>query len=96
MTVAGVNCRPVCRTSERNERAEMMHSNSPSDRARAVFVARKEELDSLLDAYKDVRAGSGPRMLALLGESGVGKTRLVQEFFGKLSTQYDKAGADGF
>ena len=74
----------------------MTHSNSPSYRARAVFVAREQELNLLLGKYKDVMDGKGLRMLALLGESGVGKTRLVQEFFRKLSTQYDKPGSDGF
>jgi transcriptional regulator with XRE-family HTH domain/tetratricopeptide (TPR) repeat protein len=43
-----------------------------------VLVARTEEMEILLASIEAVEAGSG-RLLTLVGEPGVGKTRLVQE-----------------
>ena len=42
------------------------------------FVGRRKELDSLLDAYADARAGRGS-LVDLRGETGIGKSRLVHE-----------------
>jgi eukaryotic-like serine/threonine-protein kinase len=44
-----------------------------------VFVGRERELGDLRRGLDDARSGRG-RMLMLLGEAGIGKTRLAQEF----------------
>jgi len=43
------------------------------------FVGRDAELDQLRHALERVRAGQG-RLVALVGEAGVGKSRIIREF----------------
>jgi hypothetical protein len=74
----------------------MTPESTPYKRAQQAFVSRDREIDLLWKAFENVCAGSGPRILLLSGESGVGKTRLAQQFFNKLSTQYDAEGSAGF
>lgn len=45
---------------------------------RAELVGRREELATLIHAFERVRAGQG-RVVALIGEAGIGKSRLVDE-----------------
>jgi AAA ATPase domain len=60
-----------------------------SDRGwRHLFVARGEEMAWLQAAWREVKAGR-PRFLVLLADSGLGKTRLVQEFYRWLSRAED-------
>ncbi|MBH1943453.1 hypothetical protein I5L01_04320 [Erythrobacter sp. YJ-T3-07] len=47
-------------------------------------------------AYDRVAAGGGPEVEVVLGESGLGKTRLVQEFFARLSAGIDNEGDGGY
>jgi DNA-binding winged helix-turn-helix (wHTH) protein/tetratricopeptide (TPR) repeat protein len=47
------------------------------------FVGREEELQLLLGRWKRVRRGEGQHVL-LMGEPGMGKSRLVQEFQGRI------------
>lgn len=61
-----------------------------------LFCGRESELGELLAAYDRVAAGGGPEIAVLLGESGLGKTRLVQEFFARLSSGVDAAGESGY
>ena len=49
-----------------------------------------------MDAYDRVATGSGPEIAVVLGESGLGKTRLVQEFFARLSRGVDAEGEGGY
>ncbi len=51
------------------------------------FCGREEQLARLREAWGSVAGGEGPRTLVLLGESGFGKTRLVQEFYGWLAAE---------
>lgn len=44
-----------------------------------VFVGRDEELGLLLEVFDEVTAGQ-PRTVAVVGEAGMGKSRLVAEF----------------
>src|SRR2546427_9001593 len=44
-----------------------------------AFVGREHELSSLLAALDDATAGAG-RLVLLLGEAGIGKTRTAGEF----------------
>ena len=54
-------------------------SSDPSQRPANTFVGRQAELDSLAAGL--ARALSGiPQTFLLLGEAGIGKTRLVDEF----------------
>jgi tetratricopeptide (TPR) repeat protein len=61
-----------------------------------VFCGREPELGMLMQAWDRVAEQKGPELIVILGESGLGKTRLVQEFFGRLSTRIDGAGIDGY
>lgn len=60
-----------------------------------LFVGRNRELAHLQAAYAEAREGK-PRVVALVSESGFGKTRLVQEFYNWLSTHHDLAGGEGY
>jgi DNA-binding SARP family transcriptional activator len=46
------------------------------------FVDRQEEFGELVSEYGACVSGQGPRLLAVMGEAGIGKTRLVKEFLG--------------
>ncbi len=56
---------------------------------RDTFCGRQAELARLLALYEDVAALKGPRLAVVLGDRGMGKTRLVQEFYRLLSTHHD-------
>ena len=46
------------------------------------FVDRHEEFATLVSEYEACVSGREPRVLAVMGEAGIGKTRLVKEFLG--------------
>jgi class 3 adenylate cyclase len=48
---------------------------------RRAFVGREQELDRLQEAYDAVADGGGPQLVTILGDAGVGKTRLVRELW---------------
>jgi class 3 adenylate cyclase len=52
-----------------------------------VFVGRDSELAHLQQAYGRVVAGGRPLLVSLVGDAGVGKTRLVREFWRWLGEQ---------
>lgn len=58
---------------------------------RDTFCGRAAELDQLVQKYEEVAAGRGPRLAVVLGDRGMGKTRLVQELYRRLSTLHDPA-----
>ncbi|MBV9850860.1 MAG: hypothetical protein JO250_14400 [Armatimonadetes bacterium] len=62
---------------------------------RYPLLGREDDLNILKDAWKRAHDGD-PQFLVLLAESGFGKTRLVQEFYGWLSRTYDDAGPTGY
>ncbi len=47
----------------------------------APFVGRERELPDVIDAADAVPASAGPRLVAVVGEAGPGKSRLLWEFF---------------
>ncbi len=48
------------------------------------FCGREEHLATLLSIWQEVKQGAGPRVVVLLAEAGLGKTRLAQEFYARL------------
>jgi len=52
-----------------------------------VFVGRDSELDLLRATYRRAAAQSEPHLVTLVGEPGVGKSRLVQELWGVLAEE---------
>lgn len=48
--------------------------------APAAFVGRARELSALRQVWSRVRAGGGARLALLVGEAGMGKSRLAREF----------------
>jgi class 3 adenylate cyclase len=50
-----------------------------------VFVGRDGELAELAEVYDRVSSSRKPQLLTILGDAGVGKTRLVREFWQWLS-----------
>lgn len=59
---------------------------------RTLFCGRAAELRALMDAYDAVAAGGGPRVVVVLGDRGMGKTRLVREFYTQLVRARDPDG----
>jgi class 3 adenylate cyclase/tetratricopeptide (TPR) repeat protein len=51
---------------------------------RRAFVGRDDEMKALEGAYHEVEDRRQPRLLTILGDAGVGKTRLVREFWERL------------
>ena len=51
---------------------------------RRAFVGRDEEMELLERAYDDLVAQRRARLVTILGDAGVGKTRLVREFWDRL------------
>lgn len=56
---------------------------------RETFCGREAELKRLIGAYDAVEQGSGPRLAVVCADRGMGKTRLVQEFYRFLTTERD-------
>ena len=53
----------------------------------SVFVGRGGELADLQQAYGRVASGGRPHLVTVVGDAGVGKTRLVREFWRWLGAQ---------
>ena len=60
----------------------------------SIFIDREQELDALRSAWQRAKTGQ-PQLLVLLGETGLGKTRIVQEFYRWLSRS-DQEDPDGY
>jgi class 3 adenylate cyclase len=74
----GVACRPLVRS------LSLMRTRGVGGLARA-FVGRDEQLDLLEAAYHRAVERSQPVLVTILGEAGVGKTRLVRELWEQLA-----------
>jgi class 3 adenylate cyclase len=55
-----------------------------------AFVGRGGEMEQLQQAYRQVAVGGRPLLVSVVGEAGVGKTRLVREFWGWLGVQPER------
>ena len=76
----GVACRPLVRA------LSLMRTRGVGGLARA-FVGREEQLDLLQTAYHRAVQGSHPVLVTILGDPGVGKTRLVRELWEQLAAE---------
>jgi len=65
--------------------------------AKSVFCGREPELARLQREWRLATETDGqPQVVVLLADNGLGKTRLVQEFYGWLSTTLDPPGEAGY
>jgi class 3 adenylate cyclase len=64
----------------------LMRPRGVSGLARA-FVGRAQELERLVGAYRTAVDQRRPRLVTILGDAGVGKTRLVRELWQRLPEQ---------
>ncbi len=53
----------------------------------SVFLGREAQLDELTERYRQVVANGEAHLVSILGDAGVGKSRLVRELWGRLSAQ---------
>jgi class 3 adenylate cyclase/tetratricopeptide (TPR) repeat protein len=58
----------------------------PADDA-APFFGREAEMDVLRGAFTDIVAGRRARLVTVIGDAGVGKTRLIGDFVRRVSTE---------
>ena len=54
-----------------------------------TFAGRQPELATLLDIASEVRTGKSGRTVTIHGEAGIGKTRLLSEFLGRVDRDFD-------
>jgi class 3 adenylate cyclase len=73
----GVECR-------RLERALSLMRPRGVGGLRRAFVGRDEEMEVLERVYEEVERERQPRLVTILGDAGVGKTRLLREFWERL------------
>lgn len=59
----------------------------------APFVARRREMKLLLDLWAGVTRGSG-RGLSIIGEPGIGKSRLVRHFLARVDASAHRVGIE--
>lgn len=53
----------------------------------APFVGREAEMATLGTAFADVRAGRTAGLVTVIGDAGVGKTRLISDFIGRVEEE---------
>jgi class 3 adenylate cyclase/tetratricopeptide (TPR) repeat protein len=73
----GVECRPLLRA------LSLMRPRGVGGLRRA-FVGRDEEMSTLERIYEQVERTGEPQLVTILGDAGVGKTRLLREFWERL------------
>jgi class 3 adenylate cyclase/tetratricopeptide (TPR) repeat protein len=54
---------------------------------RSVFVGRQEEFDRLLAAYHRTAEAGRPKLVTVVGDPGVGKTRMLRELWERLADE---------
>jgi class 3 adenylate cyclase len=73
-----VECRPLVRA---------LAATRPRGRFARPFVGRTRELGALIDAYGQAVARGEPHLALIVGDAGVGKSRLVGELWAALESQ---------
>jgi class 3 adenylate cyclase/tetratricopeptide (TPR) repeat protein len=54
---------------------------------RHAFVGREQELERLLSSYRAIVEGAHPKLITIVGDAGVGKTRLLSELWDRLADE---------
>ncbi len=60
-------------------------------RHESPVVGREHELEALETAWREVLSQRRARLVTVIGDAGVGKTRLVREIMDRLSAQAARA-----
>jgi len=61
------------------------------------FLGREPELAVMLECWRKVAVGgAGPQFVLLLGDSGYGKTRLLHEFYHRISREENGPDGEGY
>ena len=70
-------------------RIERVHADAGPlpRRADVPIVGRGEELERLLDAYGRAASGAGAQLLTVVGDAGIGKSRLARELAARVGTE---------
>jgi tetratricopeptide (TPR) repeat protein len=55
--------------------------------AAAPFVGREAEMDILRGAFAEVSTSRSARLVTVIGDAGVGKTRLISDFIGRVEAE---------
>jgi class 3 adenylate cyclase/tetratricopeptide (TPR) repeat protein len=76
----GVRCRRLDRSISTSRPRGLQGLRRP-------FVGRAGEFEQLLGAYRGTVADGHPRLVTVVGDSGVGKSRLVAELWGRLAAE---------
>ena len=76
---AEVHAYEILRPRGRRSRLE-----AATERGLTPLVGRDRELGTLLDLFREVKAGRG-QVVYVAGEAGIGKSRLIHEFRGRLA-----------
>ncbi|MBC7404520.1 MAG: hypothetical protein H7252_02385 [Cytophaga sp.] len=61
-----------------------------TDANKNLIYGRGDDIELLMTAFRCVKETRRPYILSLLAETGVGKTRLIQEFYAQVRATYDK------
>src|ERR671931_369080 len=69
-----------------NVAARLEQGAAPGEILADAFVGRETDLPRLFQAYESAVAEGAPRLVTILGDAGVGKTRLVRELWEQLAT----------
>ena len=78
LRVAGSPAAPTSTTRQAQQRQRLQRSNKYHE-LETPLVGREDEFSTLIAAYERARQGS-VQVVAIEGEAGIGKTRLVEEF----------------
>ncbi len=60
-----------------------------------LFVGREKELEYLLEGFENVKNGN-PTISVLMGETGLGKTRLIQQFYQSIATEMNESASSKY
>src|SRR5947207_2090684 len=77
---AGVRCRRLIRALSLTRPRGVLGSAK-------AFVGRAEELERLLAAYRGAAAQRRPKLVTMIGDAGIGKSRLTQELWDQLPAE---------
>jgi len=83
---------PVQAWEARDGREDIHPELSPANSAQAPFVGRGGELAQMHELLSRVKGGNAARMVTVIGEPGVGKSRLLRQFESELTDEVVRRG----